>query len=288
MEYLVHIAIIISIYAILALSLNLIAGYTGLLSYTHAAFYGIGAYAVAILCTSLHFNFFIAMAIGVITAAAIATILGLVLGKFKGDYYAMTSFGFGIIVYSVFLNLTKLTNGPLGITKIPRPKFLSIILHSNFNFLLLCIAFALLAYLLISHLTKTPFGQALKAIREDEKALSTFGYDTKIFKTISFTIGASLAAIAGSLFASYSTFIDPQTFSASESIFILAIVIIGGLADLRGSILSAIIIIALPEALRFLGLPAGLAANLRQIFYGLALIILMFIRPQGFLGKYKM
>ncbi|OGH87845.1 MAG: hypothetical protein A3J93_05435 [Candidatus Magasanikbacteria bacterium RIFOXYC2_FULL_42_28] len=255
---------------------------------THAAFYGIGAYAVAILSTTYHLNFFVAMLIGIMVATLTALALGVVLGKFRDDYYALVSFGFNIIAYSIFINWTNLTRGPLGIPGIRRPEIFDWVLRSNFYFLILCVLLVALVYFIVNRVTRCPFGRALKAIREDEEALSVFGYNTARFKMISFALSAGLASIAGALLASYITFIDPSTFTLNESIFILAIVIMGGLADLRGSILGAVILVILPEALRFLGLPENQAANLRLAFYGLVLIILMFVRPQGLLGKYKM
>ncbi len=128
----------------------------------------------------------------------------------------------------------------------------------------------------------------LKAIREDEQAISIFGYNTHHFKLLIFILGAGIASIAGSLFASYITFIDPTTFSPNESIFILSIMILGGLASLKGSILGALFLILLPEILRFLGLPNELAAQARFGIYGLLLIILMLYKPQGLVGEYKL
>jgi len=228
------------------------------------------------------------MLIGIMVATLTALALGVVLGKFRDDYYALVSFGFNIIAYSIFINWTNLTRGPLGIPGIRRPEIFDWVLRSNFYFLILCVLLVALVYFIVNRVTRCPFGRALKAIREDEEALSVFGYNTARFKMISFALSAGLASIAGALLASYITFIDPSTFTLNESIFILAIVIMGGLADLRGSILGAVILVILPEALRFLGLPENQAANLRLAFYGLVLIILMFVRPQGLLGKYKM
>ena len=132
------------------------------------------------------------------------------------------------------------------------------------------------------------FGRVLKAIREDEDAIQVFGYNTHQFKLTIFVIGAGMAAVAGSLFASYITFIDPTTFTLVESIFILAIVILGGLANLRGAVLGALFLILLPELLRFVGFPPDIAAQMRQVVYGAILVILMLYRPQGLLGEYKL
>ncbi|MBI3638391.1 branched-chain amino acid ABC transporter permease [Candidatus Wolfebacteria bacterium] len=292
MEYLIHIAIIFAIYAILGISLNLVVGYTGLLSVTQAAFYGIGAYTTAILLTAFGMNFFIALILGIILAALVGLLIGFVLSKFNDDYYALASFGFNIIIFSVFLNWQELTRGPLGIPGIVRP-ILSLLnynlkFNSNLSFLILALLFLILAYFISRFLVNSPFGRVLKAIREDEDAIQVFGYRTIYFKLAIFVISAAMASVAGSLFASYISFIDPSTFGLNESIFILAIVILGGLANLRGSILGALFLILLPEILRFVGLPSDIAAQTRQVLYGAILILLMLYKPEGLKGEYKL
>ena len=288
MEYLIHLAILVGIYASLGLSLNLIVGFTGLLSVTQAAFYGLGAYVTAILLVSFGWNFFLAMIVGMIVTAIASVLIGLVLSRFKGDYYALGSFGFNIILYSVFLNWQAVTRGPLGIPGIPRPSFFGFTFSSNFSFLLLTFIFLLLTFFVSRWLTTTSFGRVLKAIREDEEAIQVFGYRTIHYKLTIFVVSAMMAAVAGALFASYITFIDPSSFVLFESIFILAIIILGGLANLKGSVLGALFLILLPEALRFVGFPSDIAAQMRQVVYGLILVILMLYRPQGLMGEYKL
>ncbi len=284
MEYLIHLAILFSIYAILGVSLNLVVGYTGLLSVTHAAFYGIGAYATAILSTTYHWNFFVTMFVGIALAGIIALLIGLVLSRFDADYYALASLGFNIIVYSIFLNWQSVTRGPLGIPGIERPDFVG----ANWQFLVLAALFLALVYYLAQHLGFSSFGRVLKAIREDEKAIQVFGYETHYYKLVIFVIGAMMAAVAGSLFAVYITFIDPSTFTLNESIFILAIIILGGLANNKGAVLGALFLILLPEILRFVGFPTDIAAQMRQVVYGMLLVLLMLYRPQGLMGEYEL
>lgn len=288
MDYLVHIAILIGIYSILALSLNLVVGYTGLLSVTQAAFYGIGAYATAILLTSFGMNFFLSIIVGMIITGAVSFVIGLVLSKFSGDYFALGSFGFNIIVYSIFLNWQSLTQGPLGIPGIPKPQLFGLDFGNNYWYLLLVIIFVVLVYFISEFITRSSFGRVLKAIREDEKAIAVFGYNTLFFKLAIFVIGAMMASIAGALFASYITYVDPTSFALSESIFILAIIILGGLANNKGVILGAVFLVILPEALRFVGFPSDIAAQMRQVTYGLILILLMLYRPEGLMGEYKL
>jgi len=288
MEYLIHIAILIAIYGILGLSLNLVVGYTGLLSVTQAAFYGIGAYATAILLTSTGMNFFWAMLLGMAITGVLALAIGFVLSKFKDDYYALGSFGFNIIIYSIFLNWQDLTRGPLGIPGIPRPSLFGFTFSENLWFLVLSVVILALVYGVCHYITHSSFGRVLKGIREDDEALQVFGYRTLWYKLAIFVISAMLAAVAGSLFASYITFIDPSSFTLTESIFILAIVILGGLANNKGALIGAACLILLPEILRFVGFPDDIAAQMRQVTYGVILILLMLYRPQGLVGEYRL
>jgi branched-chain amino acid transport system permease protein len=270
------------------MSLNLVVGYTGLLSITQAAFYGIGAYATAILLTTFGMNFFLSIIIGMIITAIISFAIGYVLSKFDGDYFALGSFGFNIIVFSIFLNWQSLTRGPLGIPGITKPVLFGFDFSDNSIYLILVVIFAGLTFLLSEFITSSSFGRVLKAIREDERAIQVFGYNTLFFKLTIFVIGAMMASVAGSLYASYITYVDPSSFNLSESIFVLAIIILGGLANNRGAVIGAVCLVVLPELLRFVGFPSDIAAQMRQVTYGLILVLLMLYRPQGLMGEYKL
>ncbi|MBI2617913.1 branched-chain amino acid ABC transporter permease [Candidatus Kaiserbacteria bacterium] len=288
MEYLVHLGILITIYAILAISLDLVVGYTGLLSVTHAAFFGVGAYTTAILATSFEVNFFFTVLVSIALTALVGLLIGLVLSRFNDDYFALASFGFNVIVYSIFLNWQSLTRGPLGIPGIDKPSLFGFHFNSNSEFLLLSLVFLVAIYYTSHFITSSSFGRVIRAIRDDEEALQVFGYRTTYFKLTVFVIGAGMAAVAGSLFASYITFIDPSSFTLFESVFILSIIILGGLSNHRGALLGAVILILLPEILRFVGFPTDIAAQMRQVVYGLLLVVLMLYRPQGLLGRYRL
>ncbi|MFA5754483.1 MAG: branched-chain amino acid ABC transporter permease [Patescibacteria group bacterium] len=280
--------ILFAVYAILGMGLNLVVGYAGLLSVTHAAFYGIGAYTTAILLTKSGVGFFGALVLGIAIATAVSLLIGVVLSRFKGDYYALGTLGFNTIVFGAFLNWKNLTQGSLGIPGISRPELFGINFTNNFNFLILALIFLILAYSVARFVANSPFGRVLKAIREDETVISVFGYDALYYKLVVFVISAAMAAVAGSLFASYITFIDPSGFRVAESMFILAIIILGGLANLRGSLLGAFFLILLPEVMRFVGFPSDIEAQMRQVVYGVILILLMLYRPQGLIGEYKL
>lgn len=288
MEYLIHLATLFSIFAVLAVSLQLVVGYTGLLSVTHAAFYGIGAYTTALLLTVLGVNFFVALLAGIALSMLAAFFIGLVLSKFRGDYYALASLGFNVIVFSIFLNWQSVTHGPLGIPGIPRPEIFGFQLSENIFFLVLALVILSTIYGTTRFIVHSSFGRVLKAIREDEEAISVFGYRTISYKLLIFVFAAGMAAVAGALYATYITFIDPSSFTINESIFMLAIIILGGLGSLRGAVIGALVLILLPEALRFVGFPSDIAAQMRQVIYGLILVLLMLYRPQGLVGEYKL
>lgn len=288
MEYLINLAILFCIYGTLALSLNMVVGMAGLLSLAQAAFYGIGAYAAAIGMTELGLGFFSTLLLGMLANGILAFVVGKILSRFQGDYYAIVSAGLSVIVFSVLLNWKDLTNGPLGIFGIPKPEIGSFRLVSNFSYLVLCLAAVALSCGIYVLFDRSSFGRTLKALREDEQLTRLQGYNTKHFKSIVFVVSAMMSGIAGAMFASYISFIDPSTFQLKEGIFLFTIIIVGGLSSAKGSIAGALILISLPEVLRFIGLPYETAAQLRQIIYGALLVLMMILRPQGLFGKYRM
>jgi len=287
MEYLLHILVITGIYVILTLSLNLVVGYTGLAALGHAAFSCVGAYASSLLAL----NYGVSPWIGLLVGACVAAILGVFIGapslRLKGDYLAIATFGLGVIVYSVAKNWMSVTRGPMGLPGIPGFSFFGIQLSSVWTYLILVAFFVFLTYFIIRRVVKSPFGRILRGIREDEVATLAMGKDVNKHKIMVFVIGAFFAGIAGSLYAHYITFIDPSSFTVMESIAILLMVVFGGMGSLGGSFVGAAILVIFPELLRFLGMPSSVAAPLRQMIYGLLLIVLMLYRPQGILGRYR-
>jgi len=287
MEYLIHILIITGIYIILTLSLNLIVGFTGLAVLGHIAFAAIGAYTSSLL--ALHFG--LSPWIGVLVGAILASFIGIIIGfpslRLKEDYLALATFGLGIIVYSIAKNWVSLTRGPMGLPGIPAFSVFGYEISSGWSYLILVSAFVFLTYLAIRNITHSPFGRVLQGIREDEIATLAMGKDVNKYKLIVFIVGAFFAGIAGSLYAHYITFIDPSSFTPMESIAVLLMVVFGGMASLKGSFIGASILVIFPEILRFLGMPSSVAAPLRQMIYGLLLAILMILRPQGLLGRFR-
>ena len=193
-----------------------------------------------------------------------------------------------MIVYSVFNNWVDFTRGPLGIPGIPAASLFGFAIDTHWKFLILSVFFACLAYGVVHKLVNSPYGRVLKAIREDEIFARSLGKNVNSYKIQVFVIGGALASVAGNLYAHYVTFIDPTSFTILESILVISMVIIGGAGSLRGPVIGAVVLVILPEALRFVGLPSSVAANLRQIFYGSLLVLMMLYRPQGLVGEFNL
>jgi len=277
----------ISIYTILTLSLNLPIGYAGLLSLAQAAFYGIGAYAMTLLMMNQGFSFLGAMAAAIILSSILSILVSYPSIRLKGDYFILASLAFQIIIFTILYNWTDLTRGPYGIPGIPRPEVLGIRFDNLYKFFALSGGIALIIFLITKRLYSSSFGLVLKAIREDELSAISIGKNVKRFKILAFAISSGITAIAGALYASYVTYIDPTSFNLDESIFILSIVIVGGSGNMRGPIIGTLLMLLLPEGLRLIGIPDSVAANVRQIIYAMILILLMRFRPQGLAGEYR-
>ncbi|MEW6619777.1 MAG: branched-chain amino acid ABC transporter permease [bacterium] len=287
MNYLLHILIMINIYLILAFSLNLLIGYTGLLSICHAAFYGIGAYISTLLMVKLGLNFFLALPLSILGAMAISLCVSLPSLRLKGDYFILATIGFQLIVFTILYNWIGLTRGPYGIPGIPVPSLFGFEFSTLPKYFLLTLIIVAGSFFVIRRILVSPFGRLLKAIREDELATQALGKDVFRVKVLAFLIAAGMAAISGSLFAHYVTYIDPTSFTLEESIFIATIIIVGGMGNLKGPVVGTVLLLIIPEVLRFLGIPDSVAANLRQMIYALLLIGFMYFRPQGIAGEYK-
>jgi len=282
--YILHLLILICIYAILAMSLNLITGYAGMLNLGHAAFFAIGAYTSTLLIMA-GFPFWV----GFLAAALIAAVFGVLLSipslRLHGVFLAIATLGFGEIIRSILLNWTELTRGPLGIPGIAKPELFGLVFDSLWAYFVLAFVIAAITYFILKKIVNSNFGIVLKAIRENEAVSESLGKNVKLVKMQAFALGACFAGIAGSLFAHYITFIDPSSFTLMETILILLMVVLGGMGSLEGSIMGAIILILLPEPLRFIGLPSAMVGQLRQIIYASLLIALIIKKPKGIFGE---
>lgn len=290
LNFILLIFIYIGIYAISALGLNLIVGYTGLLSLCQAAFLGIGAYSTAVLMTALNFGFWEAMLVSGIIAALCGMLIGIPTLRLKGDYLAIATLGFGEIVRNIIVNWDSVTKGPMGINGIPGPDFFGFMFSSmdKVPWVILIWVIVGISYYFIRRVVRSRVGRALEAIREDEIAASAMGINTAKYKIGAFTTGAFLAGIAGSLFASYNQSVAPLTFDFMMSIMILCMAVLGGLGNNFATVIGAIIIVIASEIPRLLGISHIIPPQLNQVIFGFILVLMMIYRPQGIIGRVKL
>ena len=286
MNYLFHIGVMLGIYGMLALSANLLIGFGGLLTMAQAAFYGLGAYTYALLSLKLGLPFFVTLPAAILLCALVGWLFGHAALRFRNEAFVLATIGFQMIVYVTLYNWTDLTRGPYGISGIPRPSFFGIGIESvPAYFLFTLVLFA--AVLGFMHLVCTsPFALSLKALRDDEAAAQTLGIYPKGQYIRAMVFSAAVAAVPGVCFASYITYIDPTSFTLAESIFIACILLVGGSGNIAGPMAGVAFMIILPELLRFVGLPDAVAANLREIIYGVMLVVIVYTKPKGLAGAY--
>ena len=287
MNYFIHIIIMIEIYIMLSLSLNLLIGYSGLLSLCQAAFYGIGAYSISILMKNYHFGFVFGVISTIFLSIVISFFISLIALRFRGDFFVLVTLGLQVILFTIFNNWVSLTKGPYGIVDIPHPIIFGIRVSSIYDFLIFCTILMIIIIGVLIPIFNSPYGLSLKTLRDDEISAQSLGKAP--FKTFSlaFVISSTIATIPGIFYALYLNYIDTSSFSLDESIFQFSILLIGGSGNIKGPIIGAIFMVMFPEILRFAGLPDSIAPNLRQIIYGIILLLIIFFRPNGIAGKYN-
>jgi len=281
MSYAFHVVNLVGIYAILALSLNIVSGFAGLLSLSQAAFYGIGAYSVAL--ATLHAGLPVSLAIlaAMLATAAVAALVGAASTRFRRDYFVIATFAFQVLTFSLFNNLVAITGGPNGISGIVQPRILGHTLTSSRAFSGPILALAFSTFLVSTWIENSQFGRILRAVREDEPFARSLGISVSLFKVSAFAISGALAALAGGLYATYITYIDPTSFTFAESLSVLTMVIVGGLGNSCGAVIGALLFTLAPELLRAIGIAGGTAANIRQVVFGMCLVVVVFLRPAG-------
>ncbi len=283
--YVAHYLVMVGIYAILATSLNLLVGYSGIFSLAHAAVFGIGAYASALAALKLGLGFWGGLVVAAVVGALAAAIVGIPSLRVAGDYYVVASFGLQVVILTVFTEWTSVTNGHAGLPGIPRPSVFGWTIDTPFEYVVLALVLAALTYAVCHRLTTSAFGRVLQAIRDDEIAAQAMGKNVVLVKIVITSLSSALGALAGSLYAHYITYINPSSFALHESIFIVSLVILGGSDRLAGPMVGAFILLAVPEVLKFLHIPDTVAAPMRQVLYGALLIVFMFVRPEGILRR---
>ncbi|MEW6244373.1 MAG: branched-chain amino acid ABC transporter permease [Bacillota bacterium] len=275
--YVLHLANMACIFAILTLSLNILTGFTGQFSVGHAAFYGIGAYTSSLLAVKAGAPVWLGFLAAPVVAAIFGILLGLPTLRLRGFYLGVVTLGFGEIMYQVFVNWISLTNGPKGLTGVPAPRIGSIVLDTYGSYYFLSITLLVLTIVIAYRLLYSRVGRALMAIRENETAAEATGINSTYYKVMAFCISASLAGMAGALYAHEIMFVSPESFVNAESVSILSMMVVGGIGSIPGSVVGAITLTLVPEYLRSFG-------DLRLVVYGLAIVLMVIYSPQGIGG----
>ncbi|HUK63863.1 MAG TPA: branched-chain amino acid ABC transporter permease, partial [Dongiaceae bacterium] len=279
--YHLHTLIMAAIFAVLALSLNLLLGYTGQLSLGHAAFFGIGAYASALLTVKLEWSPWI----GVLAAVTLPALAGWGIGrlalKIRGAYFVLLTISFAGVVSLVSVNWMDLTNGPLGIPGIPAievgvPGVFAISLSKKSAYYYLALAAVVVCYLVCLALVRSRVGRAMVALRENETLAASIGIDVTHYLVLATAISAGMAGLGGALYAHYTRFVSPEVFLFTYTVTMVIMVVAGGKGTLAGPVVGAVLFTALPEVLR-----AVTSWQWQMLLYGILLIGVLFFMPRG-------
>jgi len=273
-----HVVIMIGVFSILSMGLNVIIGYAGQFALGHAAFYGIGAYAAALLRLHLDISFWLALPAAAMIAGLFGFLLATPVIRLRGDYLGIVTLGFGEIVRLIFVNWVDVTRGPMGLPGVPAPSLFGYTFTGKTEFYYLILVLVVITYLVVNRIVHSGIGLSMLATREDETLAASIGIRPNKFKLLAFTVGAFFAGIAGAFWASYISYVSPDAFKYLDSVNILAMVILGGSASLPGSILGAAILVAGPELLRYVN-------EYRMLLLGLAIVLMMIFKPAGFWGE---
>jgi len=282
-----HILFIALIYSVVTLSLNFVTGYVGQTSLGHAAFFGFGGYVSALTTNILHFPYWVAFLLAGLSAALVGLPLGAPALRIKGPFLVVVTYGCGEVFKFIAINL-DITGGPSGMPGLITPtlgiSFSEIGATGKEAYILVALALALILAFIMHRLEGSRVGHAFAAIRQDEIAAATMGINPSYYKLLAFSFGAFFAGLAGSLFAHYMSFISPDMLSSNESIMMLTMVVVGGARSIPGSFLGAFLLTITPEFLRFAKEVFNLSYDPWLVLFGLLLMIMMRVKPQGLLG----
>lgn len=272
--YTLHVLSLVGIYAVVAMGLNLVFGFTGQISLGHAAYFAVGAYASALITMTFGAPFLIGLVGGVVLSMLLGVLVGAPSLKLEGAYLAMATIGFGEIMKMLLVNWEEVTGGPAGISRIPHPDLIVLPLNTSVMKFYLVLAIATAAFVLYFNLVRSHYGSRFVAVRDSPKAASAMGIDVSRTKLHAFIFSTGYAGLAGSLYAHLNRYIAPDAFTLGESINFLIIVVVGGMGTLLGPIVGAAIIVYLRETLLAL-------KDFNMLIYGLVLMVLMVFMPRG-------
>lgn len=281
MDYALHVLILIGLYVTFAVSLDIVVGEAGLLSIAHGAFASLGAYSTAILTIKAGWPALAALGAGVLLAAGSSLGVAFASLRLRGDYFALATFGFHVIVYRVLDNWVSVTGGPLGITGI-KPLFGR--LGGQVGMAMITTLVAAGAIASLRRVRQSSFTRALRVARQDDAFAQAIGKSVISLRCQAVALSAGIAALTGSLYAHYLSFIDASSFAVMESVMMLAMVAAGGAGSVWGPPVGAALVVLLPEILRGVGFPSAEAATLRRLAFGILLVAVIRLRPRGLLG----
>jgi branched-chain amino acid transport system permease protein len=275
--FLHRLGVVALLQATLAVSLNLVLGYGGLISLGHTGFYGIGAYVAAVLALRLGAPFVVTFFVGAAAAALVGWLTARPILRLRGHYFAMATLAFAEIVRLVAYNWDDVTRGASGLPGVSRPSLFGWTAISHRDNYFLALALLVLAILVVQRFMSSPLGVSLVAARDDDRAAASVGVEVARVRTVAFALAAAIAGAAGTLYAHYTTFVSVEPFLIIHMIELLAMVAVGGMGTLAGPVVGAVLLSLLPEMLRDL-------AALRMVVFGALLMLIMWLRPQGLLG----
>ena len=274
--YYVHVTIMAGIFTILALSLNLLLGYTGQLSLGHAAFFGIGAYTSSLLALKLEWPFWIGLPAAALAAGLAGWAIGRLALKVRGAYFVLVTISFAGVISLVSVNWMELTNGPLGLPGVPAPELAGLSFRTKSAYYYLVLLAAAVAYLVCHRLVHSRLGRAFLALRENEALAESVGVDPVRTLVLAAVVSAAMAGVAGSLYAHYTRFVSPEVFLFSYTVTMVIMVVAGGKGTLLGPVIGALLFTVLPEALR-----EAMAWQWQMLAYGVLLVVLVYFLPRG-------
>jgi len=277
MEYILHLAILVGIYLILAQSCNLTIGLGRLFNLAHVASYALGGYVTALASTELEMGFERCLISSALVAGLFATLLGGIALRLAGDYFAIGTLAFASIVSSLLINWKSVTKGVLGIPGIPRPEIAGVALYDNVQFGCLLGVIVIASLVILYCVFSSPFGRVLRGQAEDQLAMMALGRDVRLINTLGFLIASVFAGVAGSMFAYYINYIDPSSFSFSEMVFLVTIVVVGSPGSFWGCIAATFFLVLLPEPMRFIELPSSILGPMRQMIHSLVLLAVVWL-----------
>jgi branched-chain amino acid transport system permease protein len=284
-NYVAQIVIVVAIFALLATSLNVVFGYGGVFSVAHAAFFGIGAYTTGQASLLLGIPFPLDLLASFAVAALLAALIAPPIARLNDEYVIVGTLALQLVLSSVFLNWQPVTGGSYGLFGISRPTIGAQPVTSLVDYALLSVVVAAVCFACLLWLVRSPLGLALKGLREDPALAQSFGKNVNRQRTLAFAIGAGVAGIAGAVYARYVGYIDPSTFGIAQSLSIITVLVVGGIGNMWGTLVSAAILETIPQVLRFIPATSNAVAHLQLLFYGLLLVVLVRARPQGLISE---